>query len=102
MASVAAPLSWRPGFMFLSFLLRCFSLLFFRKTLLISRQPRLQILRGFFQFIAVEESTSQCFEERARADIVSKLLVRFLVGTFRNRNEELLVKSRQPAFNAPQ
>src|SRR6185503_11192467 len=60
-----------------SFLLRGgFAFLFFVETFLIFLDPRFEIVRGFLELVAVQQSTSQCFEKRARANVVSEFLVR--------------------------
>src|ERR1044072_2974467 len=86
-----------------SFLLRGeFSFFFFVEALLIFFEPGFQILCGFLEFVAVQESATERFKKRARANVVSELLVRFLVGAFRERHEEFFIKRGKPAFDATQ
>src|SRR5687768_2535167 len=78
-----------------SFPLRgCLPFLFFVETLLIFLQPGFEIVRGFFEFVAVEQAAPQRFEERAGANVVGQLFVCLLVSTFRDRDEKLFVKRR--------
>src|ERR1044072_448373 len=59
-----------------------FSFLFFVETFLIFLEPRFQVVRGFLELVAVQQSASQRFEECARANVVGEFLVRFVVRAF--------------------
>src|SRR5262245_9972856 len=66
-----------------SFLLRGeFFLLFFVESFLIFLDPGFEIFRGFFEFVAVQQASTQCLEKSSRADVVGELFVSLLVGSF--------------------
>src|SRR6185369_17034967 len=88
--------------LFGAFLLCSFAFLFVVETFLVFLQPAFQIVRGFFEFVAIEQTTPQRFEERARANVIGELFVRLLLGAFSDADEEFLVKSCEPALDATQ
>src|SRR5215213_1570211 len=67
-----------------SFLLRRgeFSFLFFVETFLIFLKPCFEIVSGLLELVAIQQPATQRFKKRARADVVSELLVSFLVSPF--------------------
>jgi hypothetical protein len=54
-----------------SLLRRKFAFLFFVESLLIFLDPGFEILRCLFEFVAIQQTAAQRFEERARPDVVS-------------------------------
>src|SRR6185369_7724722 len=70
------------------------------ETFLILLQPRLEISRGFFEFVAIQQPASQRFKKRACANVVSELLVRFLVRAFGNADEKFFIQRCEPALNS--
>src|SRR5215217_9225512 len=87
-----------------SFLLRRseFSFLFFVETFLIFLKPRFEIVCSLLELIAIQQSATQRFEKRARPNVVSELLVRFLISPLCYRHEEFFIKRREPAFDSAQ
>ena len=61
---------------------RCFSFLFLAETLLVFLQPGFKIVRGLFEFVAIEQATTQRFEECASTNVVGELFVSFEFGSF--------------------
>src|SRR5215217_2571776 len=71
-------------------------------TRAIALKPVCKFRFGFFQFVAVDQTASQCLKESSRTNVIGEFVVRFLFGAGGVNGKEFFIERGEAAFYSSQ